>query len=57
MKLSRKLSKEQFLFYSYIAELTWGGIPVDIDWAIKTSIFQNKKEQLINEKILLETPM
>lgn len=57
MTLSRKLTKEQFLYYAYIAELTWGGVPVDVDWAIKTQIFKNKEKELINQKILVETKL
>ena len=42
MKFSRSLTKDEKLYYIDISTLLWGCVPVDIDWAINTKIFQEK---------------
>jgi hypothetical protein len=32
--------------YRLVCELTWGTVPVDYDWAIKTIIFKETAEKL-----------
>jgi hypothetical protein len=48
MEFSRKLNKEEKLKYIAICELIWGGVPVDVDWAMKTNIYKEMEVKLDN---------
>jgi hypothetical protein len=50
------LTKSQIEKYITICELTWGGSPIDIDWAIETNIYQEMEAKLILSGVVKEQP-
>lgn len=40
MKFSKSLKKSEKELYILICESIWGCIPIDVDWAINTKIYQ-----------------
>ncbi len=46
MHLSKKLSKDEKIKYVTISELTWGCVPIDVDWAIGTKIYKDMETKL-----------
>lgn len=46
MEFNRKLTKEEKDRYITISELTWGGSPLDVDWAIGTNIYKEMEAKL-----------
>lgn len=57
MEFNRKLSKEQKEKYVTICELTWGGSPIDVDWAIKTNIYKEMEAKLLLSGVIKSLPV
>lgn len=35
--------------YKFVAEMLWGGVPVDKKWAIDTKIFKDNYKEILNK--------
>lgn len=57
MEFDRKLTKEQKDKYVTICELTWGGSPVDVNWAIGTKPYQEMESKLLSINIINNLPL
>mgnify|MGYP001579504567 CR=1 FL=1 len=52
-----KLTKEQKYKYVVICELTWGCVPIDVDWAIGTNIYKDMETKLILSGVIKLEPV
>jgi hypothetical protein len=52
MKLDRKLNKEEYVKYVTISEYAWGCVPVDVNWAIKTTLYDEMEAKLISSGLV-----
>ncbi len=43
MTFSRPLKSKEKETYIYICEMIFGGVPVDVDWAMNTELYKNYK--------------
>lgn len=57
MEFNRKLNKEQKEKYVTICELTWGGSPIDVDWAIGTNIYKEMEAKLLLSGVIKSLPV
>jgi hypothetical protein len=53
----RKLTKEQENKYVTICEFTWGGSPLDVDWAIGTNIYKEMEVKLLLSDVIKSLPI
>ena len=50
MKLSKSLKKPQKEIYIEVCSLVWGCVPVDVEWAMETKIYQEAEKKYLKKK-------
>ena len=52
--IDKKLSKLTTAQYKFLAEMIWGSVPVDRDWAEETGIFKEKYPKILKNYPMLD---